>query len=52
MDANIGLRRTDERDLILVDGNWYVTWMSQDLIDAAKTYNARVSDPLDPKNPK
>ena len=39
-------------DLILVDGNWYVTWMPQDLIDAAKNYNTRVNDPLDPKNPK
>ncbi|TFC58028.1 hypothetical protein E3O62_10995 [Cryobacterium sp. TMT2-15-1] len=37
------------RDLILVDGNWYVTWMPQDLIDAAKNYNTRVSDPPQPR---
>jgi hypothetical protein len=39
------------RDLILVDGNWYVTWMPQDLIDAAKNYNTRVNDPLTPRKP-
>lgn len=40
------------QDLILVDGNWYVTWMPQNLIDAAKNYNTRDANPLDPKKPR
>jgi len=40
------------KDLILVDGNWYVTYMPQKLIDATKNYNTREANPLDPKKPR
>ena len=45
---NLGLQSQFE-DLILVDGNWYVTWMPQDLIDATKNYQTRLIDPNDKK---
>ena len=54
----IDYRKTDPglqnhwRDLILVGGTWYVTYMPQNLIDATKNYNTREADPLDPKKPR
>ena len=33
-----------EADIILVDGSWYVKWMSQELIDATKHYRLRVEE--------
>ncbi|TFD74895.1 hypothetical protein E3T54_13175 [Cryobacterium sp. Sr8] len=49
--TDLGLQNYWE-DLILVEGNWYVTWMPENLIDAAKNYNTRVDNPLDPTKPK
>ncbi|MCU1585941.1 MAG: hypothetical protein JWM49_2497 [Microbacteriaceae bacterium] len=42
--TNLGLQSSHE-DLILVEGNWYVTWMPEDLIGATISYRTRVKDP-------
>jgi hypothetical protein len=43
--TNLGLQSSHE-DLILVEGNWYVTWMPEDLINATIAYRTRVKDPI------
>ncbi|WP_104199436.1 hypothetical protein [Cryobacterium sp. Y29] len=50
-ETDLGLQN-QWKDLILVDGNWYVSGMPQDLIDASKNYNIWEADPLDPDKPK
>jgi hypothetical protein len=42
--TDLGLQ-TSYKDLILVDGNWFVTWMPDHLIQASKNYHTQIPDP-------